>query len=113
MALMFLNSVFNTMTNTALQTTMQMMVPDYIRGRVMGFYGMTYNIRPLGGMQAGVLAGLIGAPFAVAIGGLAVAVFAIGSVLHRQVRTLDATVREAETATGSGRQSGEPASSRS
>ena len=63
----------------------------------MGIYGMTYNIRPLGGMQAGALAGLITAPFAIAVGGLAVTIFAIGSALSsRKVRQMDRVMREAE-----------------
>ena len=97
LALMFLVGVFNTMQNTALQASMQMLVPDHIRGRVMGLYGMTYNIRPLGGMQAGALAGLITAPFAIAVGGLAVTIFAIGTALaSRNVRQMDRVMHEAE-----------------
>ena len=92
MVIMFAVGVFNTMFTTSSQTTLQMMVPDQIRGRVMGFYGMTYNIRPLGGMQAGALAsiGALGAPFAVAIGGIAVIIFAVGAaIFNRNVRNLD------------------------
>jgi len=97
LTLMFLVGVFNTMQNTALQASMQMLVPDHIRGRVMGIYGMTYNIRPLGGMQAGALAALITAPFAIAVGGLAVTIFAIGSALaSRNIRQMDRVMREAE-----------------
>ena len=99
LVLMFVVGVFNTMQNTALQASMQVLVPDHIRGRVMGIYGMTYNIRPLGGMQAGALAGLITAPFAIAIGGLAVAVFAVGAALaNRDLRRLTGLVQESETA---------------
>ena len=72
LALMFVVGVFNAMRNTALQASVQILVPDHIRGRVMGLYGMTYNTRPLGGVQAGALAGRLTAPFAIAIGGLAV-----------------------------------------
>ncbi len=67
----------------------------------MGFYGMTYNIRPLGAMQAGALAnvGAIGAPFAVAVGGLAVVAFPIISLLaNKKVRNLSAVLRQAEMA---------------
>ncbi|MCH7484204.1 MAG: MFS transporter, partial [Chloroflexi bacterium] len=46
LGLLFFVGVFSTMQNTALQSALQVMVPDHIRGRVMGFYGMTYNIRP-------------------------------------------------------------------
>lgn len=97
LALMFFVGVFSTMQNTALQASLQMLVPDHIRGRVMGIYGMTYNIRPLGGMQAGALAGLITAPFSIAVGGLAVTIFAIGSTLaSRNVRQMNRLIREAE-----------------
>ncbi len=96
MALMFVIGVFSSMANTSLQTTMQMAVPDGLRGRVMGFYGMTYNIRPLGGMQAGALAGFITTPWAIAVGGLAMAAFAIGPALFsRRVRHMDAAIQEA------------------
>ena len=60
----------------------------------MGFYGMTWSIMPLGGMFAGSLAKYIeedstGVPIAVAIGGILVAVFAIGPFfMNRNVRNL-------------------------
>ncbi|MCI0896087.1 MAG: MFS transporter, partial [Chloroflexi bacterium] len=101
MFLMLAVGVFNTGFTTASQSALQMMVPDHIRGRVMGFYGMTYNIRPLGAMQAGALAsvGAIGAPFAVAIGGLAVVAFPVISLLvNKKVRNLSQVLRQAEAA---------------
>jgi hypothetical protein len=68
----------------------------------MGFYGMTYNIMPLGGMLVGALANLITAPFAIAIGGLAVAAFSAGpAMLNQEVRNLDASLRQVETAPAS------------
>jgi MFS family permease len=100
MALMTILSVFNTLSNTASQSSLQLLVPDHIRGRVMGFYGMTYNIRPLGGMQASALASIsaIGAPVAIAIGGLAVAAFPIVAMLaKKKVRNLGSELRQAET----------------
>jgi MFS family permease len=99
MALMTILSVFNTLSNTASQSSLQLLVPDPIRGRVMGFYGMTYNIRPLGGMQASALASIsaIGAPIAIAIGGLAVASFPIiAMIANRKVRNLSSELRQAE-----------------
>ena len=71
MVLMVVLGVFTTGFTTGTQSSLQMMVPDEFRGRVMGFYGMTYNLRPLGGVQASALAsiGILGAPFALAIGG--------------------------------------------
>jgi MFS family permease len=97
--LMTILSVFNTLSNTASQSSLQLLVPDHIRGRVMGFYGMTYNIRPLGGMQASALASIsaIGAPIAIAIGGVAVAAFPIIAMLaNRKVRNLSSELRQAE-----------------
>ncbi len=90
LAMMLLMGVFNTMFTTLIQNSLQLMVPDAMRGRVMGFYGMTYNIRPLGGMQAGAVAAVIGAPFALAAGALAVTLFALGpGLLSRRLRNLD------------------------
>ncbi|MFQ6027374.1 MAG: MFS transporter, partial [Dehalococcoidia bacterium] len=97
MFLMAATSVFNTLSNTALQSTMQLITPDQIRGRVMGFYGMTYNIRPLGAVQAGAVAGVFGAPLAIAAGGFAVVLFTLGApLLSRRVRRLDRALTEAE-----------------
>jgi len=55
----------------------------------MGFYGMTWSIMPLGGMQASVLTSIFTAPIAIAAGGIAVALFAVGSgVGNSTVRNL-------------------------
>ncbi|RUA19013.1 MAG: hypothetical protein DSY79_14205, partial [Chloroflexi bacterium] len=70
MAIMFIMGIFNSMYMISIQSSLQIMVPDHIRGRVMGFYGMTWSIMPLGGMQASGLASLFTAPIAIAIGGL-------------------------------------------
>ena len=64
----------------------------------MGFYGMTYNIRPLGGMLTGALASISfigGVPVAIAIGGIAVAAFALGpGMANRTLRNLDALLSQ-------------------
>jgi MFS family permease len=58
--------VNNALTNTLLQT----LVPDHLRGRVMGFYSFMFvGMAPLGAFQAGVFAERFGAPAAVAMGG--------------------------------------------
>ena len=55
----------------------------------MGFYGMTWSIMPLGGLQASVLTSLFTAPIAIAAGGLAVAFFALGpAAVNSKVRNL-------------------------
>jgi len=103
MTLMFFMGIFNSAYSISIQSSLQMMVPDGIRGRVMGFYAMTWSIMPLGGTQAGALANIIGAPFAIMIGGLAVACFAVGpALINRQVRNLGTTLRQAELAAASG-----------
>ncbi len=59
--------VNNALTNTLLQT----LVPDQLRGRVMGFYSFMFvGMAPLGSFQAGVFAERFGAPAAVAAGGV-------------------------------------------
>jgi len=57
--------VTTALTNTLLQT----LVPDQLRGRVMGFYAFMFvGMAPLGAFQAGWLAERIGAPAGTAIG---------------------------------------------
>lgn len=74
------------------QTTLQMRVPDELRGRVMGIYGVTHNIGPLGAMQAGALATLFTPPIALTIGGAMIILFALGvAASRREVRGLQAT----------------------
>jgi MFS family permease len=54
-------------SNTLLQT----MVPDRLRGRVMAVHVMTFiGLSPFGSMAAGIIAEHLGAPVALAIGGL-------------------------------------------
>ena len=104
-ALMFAIGLFNSAFNIAVQSSLQLMVPNEIRGRVMGFYTMTYSISPLGALQAGGLAKLVTFPVAIAIGGLIVAGFALGpGMINRKVRNLGATLLQLEsTATTSAR----------
>lgn len=98
LALMFLIGVFSSTYMIAIMTSLQIMVPDEMRGRVMGFYSMTWSIMPLGGMQAGAIANILGAHWALVIGGLAVVLFALGpAALNPQVRSLTALVHRYKT----------------
>jgi MFS family permease len=73
------------------QTALQLRVPDELRGRVMGIYGMTYNVGPLGAVLAGFIADSFGAPTALALGGIAIILFAAGVAFsRREVRRLQA-----------------------
>jgi MFS family permease len=59
--------VNNALTNGMIQT----LVPDRLRGRVMGFYSFMFiGMGPIGAFQAGVFAERFGAPLAVGVGGL-------------------------------------------
>ena len=61
-------------------SALQELVPDNIRGRVMGLYGATWSLGPLGMAQAGFVARYFGAPLAVAVG--AVAVFLVALLIY-------------------------------
>jgi MFS family permease len=99
LAIVFLVGIFNSTYMINVQSSLQTLVPDRMRGRVMGFFGMTWSVMPLGGLQAGALASVITAPLAVAVGGLAVAAFAIGPALaNRKVRNVGALLSQVETA---------------
>ncbi len=92
---MFFIGVFSSIYMIAIMTSLQIMVPDEMRGRVMGFYSMTWSIMPLGGMQAGAIASVLGAHWALVIGGFAVVLFALGpATLNRQVRNLTVLVQQ-------------------
>ena len=81
----------------SIMSSLQLLVPNHMRGRVMGFYGMTWSIMPLSATQAGVMAGFIGVPFAIAIGGILVTVFALGPALvNKKVRNIGKLLMEAE-----------------
>jgi MFS family permease len=82
-----------------IQTTLVTMVPDRLRGRVMGFFGITYAMLPLSGLQAALIAEFVGVPTAVAIGGFVVTAFALGpALLNSRIRELSLHVRQADAA---------------
>lgn len=112
LALMFVIGMCNTTYAISIQSSLQTLVPDNMRGRVMGFYGMTYNLMPVGGMLASALADLITAPFAIAAGGLAVAAFAIGPAMaNAEVRNLGALLGQGDTAAAASMHRQQPSSS--
>ena len=103
LGLMFAVGTFSSMYMISVTTSLQLMVPNHLRGRVMGFWNMTWNIMPLGAMFAGVLAQVVTVPWAVAVGGFAVMAFALGPALLRgEVRSLGRTVDEAAARAAAG-----------
>ena len=98
-ALIYVMGVTNSAYMISVMSSLQMLIPDHMRGRVMGLFGMTWSLMPLGGTQASAVANFIGAPFAIAIGGFLVSAFAIGpALINRQVRNLGTLLLRAEQA---------------
>lgn len=99
-SLMFLVGLSSSAYLITIMSSLQLMVPDHMRGRIMGFFGMTWSIMPLGGMYAGFLAKYLGGggngvAYAIAIGGLLIALFAIGPAFYnKDVRSLSKIVEE-------------------
>ena len=67
----------NTMYMVTGQSILQAEVPNDLRGRVMGLYGLTWSLMPLGGMLGGTVATFAGEQITVGLSGLIVACFAI------------------------------------
>ena len=97
LALMFVMGISSSTYMITIMSSLQLLVPDRMRGRVMGFYGMTWSIMPLGGMQAGAIATFVGVPVAIAIGGALVAAFSLGpALINRQARNLGSILMQSE-----------------
>ncbi len=78
----------NTFYLTQVSTLLQVKVPDHLRGRVMSLYSLCWNMVPLGGLLAGVLAAAVDARFAVLVGGTMVAANALALLTSRRLRTV-------------------------
>jgi len=76
MALLFAGAFFASIYLNLGMTTLQLLVPDHLRGRVMGVWGLTWFLAPAGGFVAASMAEWLGASMAVALGALAVSGFA-------------------------------------
>jgi MFS family permease len=75
---------------TIISTILQVNLPNELRGRVMGIYGLTWELMPVGGMIAGAIAEFAGAPMAVGFGGFMVAGMAIAvAIFLPSVRRLE------------------------
>ncbi|HEU4342316.1 MAG TPA: MFS transporter [Candidatus Binatia bacterium] len=75
---------------TTINAILQVNLPDQLRGRVMGIYGLVWELMPVGGIIAGTIAEFAGAPVAVAVGGAFVALMALAvAILLPSVRRLE------------------------
>ncbi len=98
LTMMLVMGVSNSMYMISIRSSLQLLTPDTMRGRLMGFFGMTWSIMPLGAFQAGAIAEFVGVPVAVAMGGGLVTLFALGpALMNRQVRNLDVILQERES----------------
>ena len=69
--------LFNQIYLTSINTILQLNLPNELRGRVLGLFGLTWDLMPLGGAISGTVAEFAGAPTAVAMGGFLVAVLGL------------------------------------
>src|SRR3954467_1882642 len=77
-------------------TVLQSIVPDEMRGRVMGIWALIFGgMIPLGSLEAGLMADMLGTPATMAIGALicALAAFVTLSVIRRREAQLGAAAR--------------------
>ena len=90
LVLMFLMGLTSAFYMITISTSLQILVPDQYRGRVMGLWSLSFSLPPLGGTLAGWLADYMGVPGAVSLGGLLVMAMAVATaVLVPRVRQLD------------------------
>ncbi len=100
MIFMLIMGLSNSAYLISIMSTIQLLVPDHMRGRVMGFHGMTFSIMPLGAMYAGGLAGFfengsVGVATTVAVGGVLVSMFSIAcGLLNSNVRGIDDLIKK-------------------
>ena len=95
LAALFIGGAASTFYMVMVQTSLQALVPDHLRGRVFSIYSLTWSLLPLGGLQAGLVADWVSPQFAVALGGGVVAVVAVSVLLLRQVRIVGVTTQQA------------------
>ena len=73
--------------DAALNTLLQTLSADNMRGRVLGLYGMTWGFTPVGGFVSGTIANIAGVPLALGLGGLIIFAYTVG-VIARMKRNL-------------------------
>jgi MFS family permease len=90
LALLLLMGVANQWYMTTINTSIQMMLPNEYRGRVMGLWGLAWSLMPLGGTISGAIAEQAGAPFAIGLGATLVALLPLlAAIALPRLRNLD------------------------
>ncbi|MSQ23658.1 MAG: MFS transporter [Chloroflexi bacterium] len=82
LGIMLLMGMSNQTYMTTVNTALQMNLPNAFRGRVMGIWGLTYSLQPLGGTIAGTMAEYVGVPIALAVGGALVTLMAVTAAVR-------------------------------
>lgn len=95
LAALFIGGAASTFYMVMVQTSLQALVPDNLRGRVFSIYSLTWSLLPLGGLQAGLVADWVSPQFAVGLGGAVVAVVAASVLLLQKVRIVGITTQQA------------------
>jgi MFS family permease len=88
MPMLVLVGFCNTFYLTQVSTFIQSNVPDQLRGRVLAVYSLCWNLLPMGGLIAGVLAAAVNARFAIVVGGTLVAANALLLLTSRRLRAI-------------------------
>ncbi len=90
LVLMFAMGATSAFYMITISTTLQVLVPNDYRGRVMGLWSLSFSLPPLGGTISGLVAEYIGVPGAVCLGGvMVIAMAAVVALLVPRVRQLD------------------------
>ncbi len=99
--LIFFADVFVSMFMVLNNTAIQVLIPDFVRGRVMSILMMSFGLTPLGTVPMSWFAEEFGAPAAVALASILMVVLAaVFFLLSPALRRIDTSTREAEIAFG-------------
>jgi MFS family permease len=84
-------------------TTIQLAVPDHLRGRVMSVYTTVFSASvPIGGLAMGAVASTFGVTTAIAVGGALTLVIGLGALAWGRGRTIEAVAIPAVESRSSG-----------
>lgn len=96
LVLIFAAYVFQSLFTTLNNTSIQVLIPDHVRGRVSSILMMSFSLPMLGTLPLGAFAEVAGAPTAVALASALAVAFALAIYTgSRSLRTLDDRMDEA------------------
>jgi MFS family permease len=91
MAFMLIAGFGSVLMAATANTTIQLAVPDHLRGRVMSVYTTVFSASvPIGGLAFGAIASTFSVAVAIALGGVLTLVIAVGALIWGRGRTLEA-----------------------